>query len=121
MRRDKDDRHLRIIYTRVLERSISKCVSFLSKEENSDKDKFLHFIKTIQKTVDKAQKVPLDNEYYKGLEKLWTKSCDINEDEFDLDEFRQNFTREANRLQKLKRVKNKKREKHKLSRFEDGN
>ncbi len=121
MQIDKHQRHLRIIYTRVLERGISKCVSYLSKEENSDKGKFIDFIESIKKPILKAQKVPLGNDYYKGIEELMYSILNLPNTEFDLDESKNDILRSANGLQKLKRKKNSKKPKHKKMKFDDGN
>ncbi len=122
MRRDKrEDRHLRIIYTRVLERTLSKTVSYLQNEQNNDKDKFISFIEVLDKAYQKCQKVPLDSEYYNSLEKLVLIILNLPKKEFNLDETRIEITREANRLKKLQRVKKRKRDKHRKREFDDGN
>ena len=118
---NKHDRHLRIIYTRVLERGLSKCVSYLLKDEHDDKKKFLAFVKSITKPIQKVERVPLDNEYYNGLERLVESIMTLEEKEFDFDETRRDILRSANGLQKIQRQRNTRKEKHKKKKFEDGN
>lgn len=121
MHEEKNNKHLRIIYTRLLERGVSKCVSYLKKEENDNKEKFLAYIESISKPINKAKKVPLDNSYYNALERLMETIMMLKEKEFDLEETRQEVLRTANGLQKMLRQKNSKKEKHKKKKFEDGN
>ncbi len=122
MRRDKrEDRHLRIIYTRVLERTLSKVVSFFQNNETADKKKFSNLLKELQKRYDKATPVPLDSDYYSSLEKLVLTILNLVNKEFDIDEVGMDIVREANRLKKSKRVRKLKREKHRKREFEDGN
>jgi hypothetical protein len=114
------NRHLRIIYTRLLERGVSKCVSYLLKEEHDDKEKFLAFIENIAKPIQKAQKVPLDNSYYNGLEQLMESIIHLKDKTFDFEETRRNILRTANGLKKIQRERNRKKEKHKKKKFNDG-
>ena len=114
------NRHLRIIYTRLLERGVSKCVSYLLKEEHDDKEKFLAFIENIAKPIQKAQKVPLDNAYYNGLEQLMESIIHLKDKTFDFEETRRNILRTANGLKKIQRERNRKKEKHKKKKFNDG-
>jgi hypothetical protein len=121
MHNDKQqNRHLRIIYTRLLERGLSKCVSYLLKEEHDDKEKFLSFIEHIAKPIQKAQKVPLDNRYYNNLEQLVESIMHLKDKTFDFEETRREILRTANGLQKIQRERNSKKEKHKKKKFEDG-
>ncbi len=117
---EKQDKHLRIIYTRVLERGLSKCVSYLIKDKNDSKERFLDFIETIRKPIEKAQVVPLDNEYYNGLQKLIESILTLKDREFDYEETTREILRKANGLQKLQRIKTKRKEKHKKKKFDDG-
>jgi len=117
---EKHEKHLRIIYTRYLERGVSKCVSYLLKEEHDDKEKFLTFVESVAKPILKAQKVPLDNSYYNGLETLMESLMTLKDREFDLEETRRDVLRRANGLQKILREKNSRKEKHKKKKFEDG-
>ena len=117
---EKEAKHLRIIYTRVLERGVSKVVSYLNKDENSDKERFLSFIETIRKPIEKAQVVPLDNTYYNGVEKLMQTILSLKDKAFDFEETRRDIVRTANGLQKIQRQRNSKKEKHKKKKFDDG-
>ena len=117
---EKQGKHLRIIYTRVLERGVSKCVSYLSKEKNDSKERFLEFIETIRKPIEKAEVVALDNEYYNGLQKLIESILTLKDREFDYEEIARDIVRTANGLQKIQRVKNTRRDKHKKKKFDDG-
>ena len=117
---EKRDKHLRIIYTRVLERGVSKCVSYLNKDKNDSKEDFLTFIESIRKPIEKAEVVPLDNAYYNGLEKLMHTIMTLKNREFDYEETARDILRTANGLQKLQRVKNRKKEKHKKKKFDEG-
>lgn len=117
---EKQAKHLRIIYTRVLERGLSKCVSYLIKDKNDSKERFLEFIETIRKPIEKAEKVNLDNEYYNGLQKLVESILTLKDREFDYEETARDIVRTANGLQKIQRVKNTRRDKHKKKKFDDG-
>jgi hypothetical protein len=121
MKNDKHQRHQRIIYTRVLERGVGKCVNYLNTNEECKKDNFLQLLSTIEKSIQKVTKVPLDNNYYKGLEELMGEILELQKKEFDCEEVSLMIHRQANSLQKLKRVKNSKKTKHKKDIFEDGN
>ncbi len=120
MNEEKHAKHIRIIYTRALERMLSKCVSYLLKEEHNDKEKFLAFIENIRSPVDKAQTIALDNSYYKMLESLIKEILSLKDKTFDFDEMKRYILRSANALQKIQRERNSKKEKHKKRKFEDG-
>ena len=120
MNEEKNEKHLRIIYTRVLERGISKCVSYLLKEEHDDKKKFLAFVEQISKPIQKVQKVDLDNEYNNKMQKLMEFIMALKDKEFDLEETRRDIIRTANGLQKIQRQRNNRKEKHKKRKFDDG-
>ena len=117
---EKQGKHLRIIYTRVLERGLSKCVSYLIKDKNDSKERFLEFIETIRRPIEKAEVVALDNEYYNGLQKLITSILTLKDREFDYEETARDIVRTANGLQKIQRVRNTRRDKHKKKKFDDG-
>jgi len=116
----QQSRHLRIIYTRLLERGLSKCVSYLKKEENDDKEAFLTFVARISKPIQKAKKVPLDNSYYNALEHLMQSVMTLPQREFELEETRAEILSTANSLQKILRQRSKSKEKHKKKNFDDG-
>ena len=117
---EKQGKHLRIIYTRVLERGLSKCVSYLIKDKNDSKERFLDFVETIRRPIEKAEVVDLDNEYYNGLQKLMASILTLKEREFDYEETSRDIVRTANGLQKIQRVRNTRRDKHKKKKFDDG-
>ena len=117
---EKQGKHLRIIYTRVLERGLSKCVSYLIKDKNDSKERFLDFVETIRRPIEKAEVVALDNEYYNGLQKLITSILTLKDREFDYEETARDIVRTANGLQKIQRVRNTRRDKHKKKKFDDG-
>ena len=117
---EKQGKHLRIIYTRVLERGLSKCVSYLIKDKNDSKERFLDFIETIRKPIEKAEIVNLDNEYYNGLQKLMESILTLKDREFDYEKVRADIVRTANGLQKIQRQRNTRRDKHKKKKFDDG-
>ena len=117
---EKQGKHLRIIYTRVLERGLSKCVSYLIKDKNDSKERFLDFVETIRRPIEKAEVVPLDNEYYNGLQKLMESILTLKEREFNYEETARDIVRTANRLQKIQRQRNSKSYKHKKRKFDDG-
>jgi hypothetical protein len=116
---EKQGKHLRIIYTRVLERGLSKCVSYLIKDKNDSKERFLDFVETIRKPIEKAEVVDLDNEYYNGLKKLMESILTLRDREFDYEETARDIVRTANGLQKIQRQRNTRRDKHKKKKFED--
>jgi hypothetical protein len=120
IKEEKQQRHLRIIYTRVLERGLSKIVSYLSKDDHDDKERFLAFVENIKKPILKAQKVSLDNEYYNSLERLVESILTLKDKEFDFDETSRDILRSANGLQKIQRQRNIRKDKHKKRKFDDG-
>jgi hypothetical protein len=120
IKEEKQQRHLRIIYTRVLERGLSKIVSYLSKDDHDDKERFLAFVENIKKPILKAQKVSLDNEYYNSLERLVESILTLKDKEFDFDETSRDILRSANGLQKIQRQRNIRKDKHKKKKFDDG-
>ncbi len=115
---ERGKKHLLIIYTRVLERFISKCVSSLSKE-NSNKDNFLILLERISKPLEDIERVDLDNEYYNGVEKLVDYIQNIPLKEFNFEEEQRYILRTANGLQKIKRKRNRKKDKHKKRDFDN--
>jgi len=115
---ERGKKYLLIIYTRLLERFISKCVSSLSKD-NSTKENFLTLIERISKPFEDLQKVPLDSEYYNGVEKLVEYIRNIPLKEFDFEEEQRYILRTANGLQKIKRKRNNKKDKHKKRDFDN--
>jgi len=117
---EKQGRHLRIIYTRVLERGLSKCVSYLIKDKNDSKERFLAFVETIRRPIEKAEVVSLDNEYYNGLQKVMESILSLKDREFDYSETARDIVRTANGLQKIQRQRNNRRDKHKKKKFDDG-
>ena len=121
MKIQKHQKHLRIIYTRVIERGVGKCVNFLNEKDECNKKSFLELLSTIEKSIKKVTKVPLDNNYYKGLEELMEEILELQKKEFDCEETSLMIHRRANSLQKLKRIKNTKKTKHKKQIFDDGN
>ena len=120
IKEEKQQRHLRIIYTRVLERGLSKIVSYLSKDDHDDKERFLAFVENIKKPILKAQKVSLDNEYYNSLERLVESILTLKDKEFDFGETSRDILRSANGLQKIQRQRNIRKDKHKKKKFDDG-
>jgi len=120
MKKD-NKRYLRLIYTRFLDRAISKVVKLLSKEQITN-DELLCLIETLNKKYEKIEKIALDNEYYKNLDTIWQTLQNIDKNELkDLDSFGAKFLHKANQLQKQKRIKKSKNPKHKSSIYDDGN
>lgn len=115
----KQDRHKRIIYTRLLERFVNKCVNFINTKEESTKKEFDAFILSIKSTIEKAETVPLHNEYFSELEKFVTFLINIPESNHEMDELKNNILRDANRLRKIQRQKTFKKDKHKKQPFDD--
>ncbi len=115
---ERGKKHLLIIYTRVLERFISKCVGSLSKE-SSTKENFLVLLERISKPFEDLEKVPLDSEYYNGVERLVEYIRNIPLKEFDFEETKLYILRTANGLQKIKRKRNNKKDKNKKRDFDN--
>ena len=95
----------------MLERGLSKCVSYLIKDKNDSKERFLDFIETIRKPIEKAEVVPLDNEYYNGLQRIIEFILALKDREFDYEEVSRDIVRTANGLQKIQRQRNNRSEK----------
>jgi hypothetical protein len=116
-----NEKQKRALYTRTLEKSLNKIVSFLLKDENSDKDRFVEVIDSSKKSLDKVEKIHLENEYYTYMERLVLSVLKLPKIEFDLEIERDSILKEANRIRKIKRKKSQKRPKHKSQKFDDGN
>ena len=99
-------------YTRELERYLNRVVRYL-KQEDVDKEDFKAYINEIFKPFEKIEKVLLHKEYLKELEKFVEYSANLPESEYDMDMIQKDILHRANVLQKVKRIKNFSKDKHK--------
>ncbi len=113
----KLNRHKRTIYTRILERFVNKCVSFVSKEE-IEKEDLNSFIDKHKGVVENAHKVPLHSEYFSELEKFVQWLIYLPSSSEKLEDLRPQIFHSANKLRKIQRQKTFKKDKHKKRDFD---
>ena len=111
------EKYERTKYTRELERFLNRIVRFVSTKEFS-KDEFNLFVDEIFKPFEDIKKVMLNSEYFKELEKFVESSANLGFGEIGADEIKSSIMHKANQLQKVKRVKNFNKQKHKGRKFE---
>jgi hypothetical protein len=104
-------------YTRELERYLNRIVKFVSTKEFSH-DEFEGYVDEIFKPFEDIKKVILESEYYKKLEEFVEYSANLPSLELDSEEVKKIIQHRANQLQKIKRVRNFTKSKHKGKRFE---
>lgn len=104
-------------YTRELERYLNRIVSYI-KKENLDKKKFSDYVDEIFKPLEDTKKVFLTKEYLKQLEKFVEYSANLPHSEYDMDMIQKDILHRANGLQKIKRIKNFSKDKHKGKKYE---
>jgi len=104
-------------YTRELERYLNRIVKFVSTNEFT-KNEFNSYIDEIFKPFEDIKKVLLNSEYFKELEKFVESSANLGYGELEGDEIKSQILHKANQLQKVKRVKNFNKQKHKGRNFE---
>ncbi len=99
-------------YTRELERFLNRIVKYVSTKDFS-KDEFSEYVDEIFKPFEEVKKVLLNSEYFKELEKFVEYSANLPASKIDSDEIKRVIQHRANQLQKIKRVKNFNKSKHK--------
>ncbi len=104
-------------YTRELERYLNRIVRFVSTKDFTH-DEFESYVDEIFKPFEDIKKILLENEYYKKLEEFVEYSANLPTQQLDSDEVKNLIQHRANQLQKVKRVKNFTKNKHKGKRFE---
>lgn len=104
-------------YTRELERYLNRIVSYI-KKENLDKQKFSDYVDEIFKPFDGIKKVLLTSEYLKTLEQFVEYTANLPHSEYDMDMIQKDILHRANGLQKIKRVRNFTKDKHKGQKYE---
>ena len=111
------EKYERTKYTRELERYLNRIVKFVSTNEFT-KDEFNSYIDEIFKPFEDIKRVLLNSEYFKELEKFVENSANLGYGELEGDEIKKFILHRANQLQKIKRVKNFNKQKHKGRNFE---
>ncbi len=106
-------KYKRTKYTRELERFLNRVVSFISKNEELEKDRFTEYIDHIFKPLEDIEKVLLNSAYLSHLEKFVEKCANLPQSDMDMDEIKKEILHSANQLQKTKRKQNKNSVKHK--------
>ena len=104
-------------YTRELERYLNRIVRYIKKEE-LDKERFADYVDEIFKPFDGIKKVLLTKDYLKRLEEFVEYSANLPKSEYDMDMIKKDILHRANILQRIKRVKDFKKEKHKGKKYE---
>ncbi len=108
----KIEKYERVKYTRELERYLNRIVKFVS-TKNFSSNEFSNYIDEIFKPFEGIKKVFLDSEYFKKLEEFVEWSANLPSKEFDEEEIKKSIQYRANQLQKIKRVRNFNKSKHK--------
>ena len=109
------EKYERTKYTRELERYLNRIVRFVSTKEFTDVE-FSEYVDEIFMPFENIKKVLLDSEYFKKLEKFVEWSANLPSKELEVDEIKKSIQYRANQLQKIKRVKNFNKDKHKKRR-----
>ncbi len=113
----KKERLARGRYVRELERFLNRIVDFFNKEHT--KEELHDFLDKAFEPLEKIQKVYLNNEYPKELEKFVEKNANLHLSDKSMQELKEEVAKEANLLRKLKRKKSFTKEKHKKKAFEE--
>ena len=116
-----NEKTVRLRYIRILEKFSTKTVTLL-KLEDFDFELYKKAILKTYESLQKAQSVPLYNEYPSALRdfvQLVLDTLDSDREKFD-DEVRPFLLKEYNLLQKLKNKGSYKKDKHKHKKFNDG-
>ncbi len=111
------EKYERVKYTRELERFLNRIVRYVSNKGFS-KDEFAEYVDKIFKPFEEIKKVMLNSDYFKELEKFVEFCANLPFGELDCDEIQKVIQHKANQLQKVKRVKNFGKAKHKGKKFE---
>jgi len=106
-------KYKRTKYTRELERFLNRIVSFISKDEELQKDEFSDYIDQIFKPLEDIEKVFLKNPYLNQLEKFVQQCANLPQSNMDIEEIKREILHGANQLKKTKRKQNKNSIKHK--------
>lgn len=106
------EKYERTKYTRELERFLNRVVRYVSTKEFS-KDEFSEYVDEIFKPFEDIKKVMLNSDYFKELEKFVEFSANLPFGDLECDEIQKVIQHRANQLQKVKRVKNFNKSKHK--------
>ncbi len=107
------EKYKRTKYTRELERFLNRIVSYVSKNEELDKAHFTAFVDRIFEPLEGIEKVLLNSNYLKELEKFVEKCANLPQSDLEMDEIRKVILHGANQLQKTKRMQNRSHVKHK--------
>ncbi|WP_198304505.1 hypothetical protein [Arcobacter vandammei] len=116
-----NEKQLRIRYIRVVEKFLTRTISLL-KLEDFNKDIFIKRTFKNYEDMCKTPKVELYSDYYSLLNSFIEKTIiSVKNPSDDFVDERAMLLKEANLLQKEKNKSTYKKEKHKKSRFDDGN
>ncbi len=106
------EKYERTKYTRELERFLNRIVKYVSTKEFSE-DEFSEYVDEIFKPFEEIKKVMLNSKYFKELEKFVEFGANLPYQELSTNEIQKVVQYKANQLQKVKRVKNFNKSKHK--------
>ena len=112
------EKYKRTKYIRELERFLNRIVSYVQKEQNLDKEQFQAYVDEIFKPLEKIEKVRFNGPYHTHLERFVEQSANLPTTDLQMDEIKKEILHSANQLQKTKRKKNFKTQKHKGKQFD---
>jgi uncharacterized membrane protein YgaE (UPF0421/DUF939 family) len=104
-------KYRRMKYIRELERFLNRVVSFFQKDDAS-RENFTKLRDRIFKPLEDIEKVELDSHYLIELERFVETTANLPESIKEMQEIRKWVLHQANRLQMVKRKKNKTKDKH---------
>jgi len=112
------EKYKRTKYTRELERFLNRIVSYVSKHEELDKERFQSYVDEIFKPLEDIETVRFNSPYLLHLERFVEQSANLPTTDLEMDEIKKEILHSANQLQKTKRKKNFKTQKHKGKQFD---
>ncbi len=107
------EKYKRTRYTRELERFLNRIVNFVSKKEDLEKSEFKIFVDRIFEPLEGIEKVMLNSNYLKALERYVEKCANLPQSDQEMDDIKKEVLHGANQLQKTKRMQNRNAVKHK--------
>lgn len=115
----KIEESLRLKYIRILDRFLKSVVSYLSKKEDADFDGFVKKIDNNLKYLNKTTHTSLYKGEFNDLEKLIMHIIKQKESTASFEDIKADILYQANQLEKNKKNKRYKKDKHKDFKFKD--
>ncbi len=107
------EKYKRTKYTRELERFLNRIVSYVNKHESLDAEQLKSYIDRIFEPLEGIEKVLLNSNYLKALERYVEKCANLPASGLEPDEIKREILHGANQLQKTRRMQNRNAVKHK--------